>query len=279
MKNDSLASLVLAEVIYHAEEALIAEQDTAGIAGTKNPTEICRKYYVGASAQSVLTMRGASSSLLRLQESLSMEQTESDLKVPKDDKVIDVAWSMRCMDVLFKASFADFVSDERNVECIGVRTFTLLILADLLPLIKDYKMRQVAQGLEWMTRTWKSENAAKLLRVVFAQWLPDLAGVVFAIVSQDWDFTQGLSLCAAFLLMREKAGISGTFVATWAFSRHRRRDDPEIHALQVTELISYLDAVLEWKSGYFQEFTSAFFKCYKELVSAYRTGSYHQFMR
>ncbi|KAL3897465.1 MAG: hypothetical protein SGCHY_003397 [Lobulomycetales sp.] len=171
---------------------------------------------------------------------------------------IDVGWSMRCMDLLFKASFSDFITDERNVECAANH---------LLPIIKDYKLRQVAQGVEWMCRGWKPENAAKLLRILFADWLPDLAGVVFSMVSMEWNFSQGTSLCAAFLLMRESPENAAKFMSAWAVTRRRQRGDKE-HALMVTELISYLDAVLEWGSDYFEEFTNAFFRSYKEVTTA-----------
>lgn len=95
-------------------------------------------------------------------------------------------------------------------------------------------------------------------------------------VSMEWNFSQGTSLCAAFLLMRESPENAAKFMSyvchfnffsAWAVTRRRQRGDKE-HALMVTELISYLDAVLEWGSDYFEEFTNAFFRSYKEVTTA-----------
>ena len=80
---------------------------------------------------------------------------------------IDIYWSMQAMDVLYSASFYDYIRDEKNVELSAMR---------LSRIIKDYKPRQVANALTWMTQGWSIENTSTLLKVVFADWLPDLAG-------------------------------------------------------------------------------------------------------
>ena len=74
---------------------------------------------------------------------------------------------MQAMDVLYSASFYDYIRDEKNVELSAMR---------LSRIIKDYKPRQVANALTWMTQGWSIENSATLLKVVFSDWLPDLAG-------------------------------------------------------------------------------------------------------
>ena len=74
---------------------------------------------------------------------------------------------MQAMDVLYSASFYDYIRDEKNVE---------LSAMQLSRIIKDYKPRQVANALTWMTQGWSIENSATLLKVVFSDWLPDLAG-------------------------------------------------------------------------------------------------------
>lgn len=201
MKDNSLAPLVLAEVLFSSEEAISQESSSNSFVFRSNLTP---KYYVGRSSQSVLLLPGAMRALTRLERETSAADSDSDeatvpqsrvvpanaaspqqdsseeireamseLKVQTSQEKgrasestrrhpynkIDVGWSMRCMDLLFKASFSDFITDERNVECAANH---------LLPIIKDYKLRQVAQGVEWMCRGWKPENAAKLLRILFA---------------------------------------------------------------------------------------------------------------
>jgi hypothetical protein len=80
---------------------------------------------------------------------------------------IDIDWSMQAMDVLYNASFYEYIRDERNVDLSAIR---------LSRIIKDYKPKQVATALLWMIQGWSVENTAKLMRIVFADWLPDLAG-------------------------------------------------------------------------------------------------------
>lgn len=178
MKDAKLASLVLAEVLYLSEEAVESDDaNSTNFPHVQLRTDVTPKYYVGRSAQSVLSLRGADAALTRLEESLretapipedevpipeegemppaqetdsvaenvleARLQPESSSKSQTADSVetikphpynkITVGWSMQVMDVMFKASFSEFVSDERNVDCIGQH---------LLPLIKDYKMRQ-----------------------------------------------------------------------------------------------------------------------------------------
>jgi hypothetical protein len=80
---------------------------------------------------------------------------------------MDIDWSMQAMDVLYSASFYDYIRDERNCDLSAQR---------LCRIIKDYKPRQVANALLWMIQGWSVENTSKLLRTIFSDWLPDLAG-------------------------------------------------------------------------------------------------------
>jgi hypothetical protein len=80
---------------------------------------------------------------------------------------IDIDWSMQAMDILYNASFYEYIRDERNVDLSAIR---------LSRIVKDYKPKQVATALLWMIQGWSVENSAKLFRIIFNDWLPDLAG-------------------------------------------------------------------------------------------------------
>lgn len=158
----------------------------------------------------------------------------------KDLDHITIDWSMRSMDSIFSASFYSFIRDEKNVDLSSVR---------LARIIKDFKPRQVALALRWLTQGWSVENTSRLMRNIFLDWLPDLAACVFALTSKDWPVRPQLSLCTAYVLLTEPPGVAGIFLRTltmgWA------RDD-------AIELVSYLDGLLEWDEGYFHELMSVF---------------------
>ncbi|KAI8907929.1 hypothetical protein EDD86DRAFT_208528, partial [Gorgonomyces haynaldii] len=172
-------------------------------------------------------------------ESILQEQKRPSTPTPKDwtrdYEHIDVDWSMQAMDVLYNASFYDYVRDERNLELSSIR---------LARIIKDYKPKQVAGALTWMIQGWTVENTAKLLRSVFSDWLPDLAGCVFSMISKTWPKRPQLSLCTAYLLLSEPAQSVALFVRT--LTSTWERDD-------TVELITYLDNLLEWDEQYLKE--------------------------
>jgi hypothetical protein len=116
---------------------------------------------------------------------------------------IDIDWSMQAMDVLYNASFYEYIRDERNVDLSAVR---------LSRIIKDYKPKQVASALLWMIQGWSVENSAKLFRIVFGDWLPDLAGCIFGLVSKNWPKKPQCSLCTAYILISEPATSSALFL-------------------------------------------------------------------
>lgn len=160
---------------------------------------------------------------------------KSDVSVaPKADwteeyEHIDVDWSMQAMDVLYNATFFDYIRDERNLELSSIR---------LARIVKDYKPKQVAAALTWMIQGWTVENTAKLLRSVFSDWLPDLAGCVFALVCRGWPKRPQLSLCTAYIVLSEPAVSAALFIRT--LTESWSKDD-------TIELISYLDNLLEVK--------------------------------
>ena len=142
---------------------------------------------------------------------------------------------MQAMDVLYSASFYDYIRDEKNVELSAMR---------LSRIIKDYKPRQVANALTWMTQGWSIENSSTLLKVVFADWLPDLAGCVFALISKSWPKIPQCSLCTAYVLVGEPAQTVSLFIKSLTHYWTKK---------EAIDLITYLDSVLKWSVDYLQE--------------------------
>jgi hypothetical protein len=153
---------------------------------------------------------------------------------------MDIDWSMQAMDVLYSASFYEYVRDERNCDLSAQR---------LSRIIKEYKPRQVANALLWMIQGWSVENTSKLLRIIFADWLPELAGCVFSLISRQWPKTPQTSLCAAFLLMNEPGTSTALFLKSLTQTWSRKES---------IDLLTYLDSVLKWSSGYLQEVMSVY---------------------
>jgi hypothetical protein len=116
---------------------------------------------------------------------------------------IDIDWSMKTMDTIYSASFYAYIRDEKNLDLASIR---------LSRIIKDYKPRQVALALRWLTQGWSVENTSRLLRNVFMDWLPDLAACVFTLMSKDWPARPQLSLCCAYLLINEPPAVAGMFL-------------------------------------------------------------------
>lgn len=153
---------------------------------------------------------------------------------------INIEWSMNTMDTIYSASFYSYIRDEKNVDLASVR---------LSRIIKDYKPRQVALALRWLTQGWSVENTSRLLRNVFLDWLPDLAACVFTLMSKDWPVRPQMSLCIAYLLINEPPAVAAVFLRTVTVGW--KRDD-------AIEMISYLDGLLEWDQSYFHELMSVF---------------------
>lgn len=113
---------------------------------------------------------------------------------------IEIDWSMKTMDTIYSASFYAYIRDEKNLDLASIR---------LSRIIKDYKPRQVALALRWLTQGWSVENTSRLLRNVFMDWLPDLAACVFTLMSKEWPARPQLSLCCAYLLINEPPAVAG----------------------------------------------------------------------
>nr|KAJ3420641.1 hypothetical protein HK105_005427 [Polyrhizophydium stewartii] len=92
---------------------------------------------------------------------------------------IDTDWSMQAMDVLYNASFYDYIRDERNLDLTAPR---------LARLVKEYKPKQVATALRWMVQGWSVQTTARLLA------------------------TPQIGLCVAYLLHVEPPAVCALFV-------------------------------------------------------------------
>ncbi|KAJ3178732.1 hypothetical protein HK101_010104 [Irineochytrium annulatum] len=164
---------------------------------------------------------------------------------------MNTEWSMRSMDHLFNASFTDFVRSDRNCECTG---------RHLARVVKEFKLDQVVMGLRWLIDGWPIESTAKLLKSVFDDWLPELAGLAIAQIGVAWPLRPKMSLIVAYIMMGEKYTVAALFIKSltigWGPS-------------SVTELISCLDTVLEWGDKYFNDFTEVFIN---ELVEGKDNG-------
>ena len=163
---------------------------------------------------------------------------------------IDTDWSMQAMDVLYNASFYDYVRDERNVDLSAIR---------LSRLVREYKPVQVAMGIRWLVQGWSVESTAKLLRIIFDDWLPDLAGCVFALLSKEWPLKPQLGLCVAYLMLSEPPASAALFMRSlstfWSETA-------------MVELIGYLDSLLEWQKDYFREFITVYTNLMYDLTSS-----------
>jgi hypothetical protein len=169
-----------------------------------------------------------------------IDLTRKDEEWVKDLSHITIDWCMTCMDQIYSASFYSFIRDEKNVDLSSVR---------LARIIKDYKPRQVALALRWLTQGWSVESTSRLMRNIFADWLPDLAACVFTLMSKDWPVKPQLSLCVAYLLINEPPAVSGVFLRTLTSGWTHEKS---------IELVSYLDSLLEWDEAYFHELIGVF---------------------
>ncbi|KAJ3077362.1 hypothetical protein HDU98_000012 [Podochytrium sp. JEL0797] len=140
------------------------------------------------------------------------------------------------MDSLFNASFVDFIKTEKNCDFNG---------RHIAHLVKDYKLDQVVHGIKWLVEGWSVEGTARLLKNVFEDWLPELAGFAIARIGSDWELRPKMGLIVAFMMMGETEGVAALFIRSLTIGWD---------ASKVTELISCLDSVLEWESSYFTKF-------------------------
>ncbi|KAJ3108531.1 hypothetical protein HDU97_000813 [Phlyctochytrium planicorne] len=163
-----------------------------------------------------------------------------DKEFMDDFRHMDTEWSMRTMDHLFNATFADFVRNDKNCECTG---------RHLARVVKEFKLDQVVMGVRWLIDGWPVESTAKLLKAVFDDWLPELAALAIAQIGSSWPLRPKMGLIVAYLMMAEKVNVVALFIKSLTIGWS---------PTSVTELISCLDTVLEWDDKFFNEFTETF---------------------
>ncbi|KAJ3210820.1 hypothetical protein HDU82_007330 [Entophlyctis luteolus] len=163
---------------------------------------------------------------------------------------MDCEWTMRTMDVLYNASFVDFIKSERNCDFNG---------RHLANMVKDYKLEQVIHGLKWLVEGWSIEATARLLKNVFDDWLPELAAIAIAQIGLNWPLRPKMGLIVAFMMMGESANVAALFIRSLTIGWE---------ASLITELISCLDTVLEWEDEYFTKFTKFLLAEFEEAKKA-----------
>ncbi|KAJ3353371.1 hypothetical protein HDU83_006856 [Entophlyctis luteolus] len=154
------------------------------------------------------------------------------------------------MDVLYNASFVDFIKSERNCDFNG---------RHLANMVKDYKLEQVIHGLKWLVEGWSIEATARLLKNVFDDWLPELAAIAIAQIGLNWPLRPKMGLIVAFMMMGESANVAALFIRSLTIGWE---------ASLITELISCLDTVLEWEDEYFTKFTKFLLAEFEEAKKA-----------
>jgi hypothetical protein len=214
-RSESSPQLMSFESIFHRAEPRL--------------TQSCISLTIDESSESKDTFDKSNSwpSLPAVTSIDSLNELNRKIEWTKEYEHIDIDWSMQAMDVLYNASFYEYIRDEKNLELSSIR---------LAKVIKDYKPRQVAEALMWIIQGWTVESTSKLLRSIFADWLPDLAGCVFQMISENWPRRPQQSLCIAYLLLSEPASSAASFIRSLTHSWDKK---------DKIDLISYLDNILE----------------------------------
>ncbi|KAL6607202.1 hypothetical protein LY90DRAFT_666896 [Neocallimastix californiae] len=103
-------------------------------------------------------------------------------KIPKKNwkekfNYFDADFTMRAMDKIYSAKFYEYVKDEKNKKCIA---------RHLTPLIKEYKICNLINGLLWLTYGWSIQSISKFFKYIFRDWSPDLTALILKHLIQEW---------------------------------------------------------------------------------------------
>lgn len=158
----------------------------------------------------------------------------------QEHAAIDCEVSVKLMDSLWNASFYEFVRDEQNVDCVA---------RHLVNVVRDMEVSSISNGLSWLIKGWGVDSVACLLKRLTSDWEPDRTALIVGHLTTGWPMRPSLYLLLALLLHGEPAPEVGVFL--YSFSRSWSTS-------MVTELISYLDVVLEWNTDYFKELTKKY---------------------
>lgn len=211
------------------------------------------------------------------------------LDLPHVTDFTDPGTNMRLMDQLYNATFYDFVRGEENI---------MTIARHLLPIAKEYNLRLIASGLRWAMNGWKLESVAKLLKILTRDWLPDVCGTFINLISIGWKVEEILDVetqskiaiirfvdsmnaltsklltstaetnlsrlhinsvlkLVAIMVAGESAETAAIFVKALTCTENWSSE-------RVTELVSFLDTVLDWDETYFRLFTEKYVSLSRE---------------
>ena len=193
----------------------------------------------------------------------------------------DTETNMKLMDKFYHANFKPFIKDEDNV---------VVIARHLYQMVKQHDLDRVANGLSWLMNGWRLESVAKLMKLVSRDWTPEALGGLCNLLFLGWDvdlvghsvfeastshvkFTCDLRRSLhllnqppdnisrhaknaflkliAILVAGEPAETAATFINTLTLASNWTIE-------RTTELISFLDTILEWEEEYFREFTRSY---------------------
>ena len=216
------------------------------------------------------------------------------LALPATTDAMDPEVNMRMMDRLYNASFAEFIRSEENL---------LTIARHMMAIVKDYNLQTLANGLRWLVNGWRMENIAKLLKILTRDWLPDVCGVLVNLITLGWTiqvtelggenkifrayFKESMASAApkvlagpaksdeavdrlqqnstfkliAILAAGETADVTATFIKSLTATENWTSE-------KVTELVSFMDTVLDWDEGFFRSFTEHYVKLSKAEQNA-----------
>jgi hypothetical protein len=211
------------------------------------------------------------------------------LDLPDTSDIYALDTNMKAMDRLYNATFCEYIRSEEHV---------MSLSRQLGPIIKDYNLKLVASSLRWMMRGWRLESIAKLLKLLTRDWLPDVSGMLVNLITLGWQVLEQPMAVASTrtsrvhfndtliqVLTKVAQNGSHAFVLSKASFNGLLKlvaimvagESPDTAAMfvqcltqtenwttvAVTELVSFLDAVLEWDEDYFRAFTQS----YVELVT------------
>ncbi|ORX49351.1 hypothetical protein BCR36DRAFT_328498 [Piromyces finnis] len=267
----------------------------------------------------------SSSTFLNNIQQIKNNAKNKSLQIPKKDwtkkySYFDADFTMRAMDKLYSAKFYEYVKDEKNKKCIA---------RHLIPLIKEYKICNLVNGLLWLTYGWSIQSISKLFKYIFRDWSPDLTALALKHFIQEWpnfkntsdkdsnNKTENVQSSTAESTIASTndtntntseipSQVDSTINETSTNDNHvdnettEKKNDEDlanfwnksnIYILlasiiveesvlcsslfikcftidwtrsSVTELIKYLDIVLEWNEDFFKEFTKEFINFLKQ---------------
>jgi hypothetical protein len=204
------------------------------------------------------------------------------INLPNSSDSFDISVNMKLMDKLYNASFYEYIKGEENV---------LMIARNLLIMIQEFPLIKVATALRWVINGWKLESVAKLLRLITQDWNSTECGTLINLICIGWEVLEdrnksdgracritypstsiscfeklndhtdvlqssrttinALMKLVAIMIAGEMPDVAALFLFHLTQTDNWGND-------RVTEMISFLDAVLDWDENYFKRFTQEY---------------------